>query len=42
MSSEGEIRPASAVTVLGKVTGDLTIFKKVTSGSLVTISKKAE
>jgi uncharacterized protein len=42
MSSRGEIRPASAVTVLGKVTGDPAVFKKVTSGSLVTISKKAE
>ena len=29
MSSPGEIRPASAVNVIGKVVGDATQFKQV-------------
>jgi len=32
-----EIRPASAVTVFGKITGDAAIFKQVASGAKVTI-----
>jgi uncharacterized protein len=40
MSSEGEIRPASAVTVLGKITGDTEVFKKVASGAGVKITRK--
>jgi hypothetical protein len=32
-----EIRPASAVTVIGKVQGDPTVFKQVRSGSPVRI-----
>ncbi len=35
----GEIRPASPVNVLGKVTGDATRFKQVRSGEQVTIER---
>jgi len=42
ISRKGEIRPASAVTVFGKVTGDATVFKKVPSGAEVTISRAEE
>ena len=34
-----EIRPASAVTVIGRVEGDATIFKQVRSGATVTIEE---
>ena len=34
-----EIRPASAVNVFGKVTGDATIFKQVEEGTEVVIEK---
>jgi hypothetical protein len=37
-ASQGdEIRPASAVTVIGKVEGDPTVFKQVRSGTSVVI-----
>ena len=39
VSRGGEIRPASAVTVFGRITGDAAIFKQVTSGAKVTIEK---
>jgi hypothetical protein len=42
MSRKGEIRPASAVTVIGKVTGDIAVFKSVLSGAKVLISRKNE
>ena len=32
-----EIRPASAVTVIGKVKGDPAVFKQVSSGAQITI-----
>ena len=32
-----EIRPASAVTVIGQVTGDTTLFKRVRAGTTITI-----
>ena len=32
-----EIRPASAVTVIGRVTGDTTLFKQVRAGTTITI-----
>lgn len=35
----GEIRPASAVNVFGKVTGDPTIFKRVRRGTTVRITR---
>ena len=34
-----EIRPASAVTVIGKVAGDPTVFKQVNSGAQITIEQ---
>jgi hypothetical protein len=37
VSQSGEIRPASRVTVFGKVIGDATVFKKVAAGSKITI-----
>lgn len=37
VSKKGEIRPASAITVFGKVVSDATVFKKVTSGSEIVI-----
>jgi hypothetical protein len=39
MSSGNEIRPASAVNVLGKVEGDPTVFKAVPSGTRVRLEK---
>ena len=38
-SRNGEIRPASAVTVFGKVTVDTAVFKNVSSGDKVLVSK---
>jgi hypothetical protein len=40
VSQPGEIRPASPVTVFGKVIGDATIFKKVAIGTEITIRSK--
>lgn len=37
VSQGAEIRPASPVTVFGKVIGDATIFKKVATGTEITI-----
>lgn len=39
VSKKGEIRPASAVTVVGKITGDATVFKRATSGAEIIIEK---
>ena len=39
MSQGNEIRPASAVNVVGRVVGDARAFKKVRVGSRVTIEK---
>jgi uncharacterized protein len=39
VSRQGEIRPASAVNVFGKVTGDLDCLKKIIDGSAITIAK---
>jgi hypothetical protein len=41
-SHGNEIRPASAVTVFGKVEGDAKAFKRVSSGAQVTIEKASE
>lgn len=38
-SRGNEIRPASAVTVFGKVEGDAKVFKRVPSGAQVVIEK---
>jgi hypothetical protein len=39
MSRGDEIRPASAVTVVGHVTGDARVFRKVRSGTRITIER---
>jgi hypothetical protein len=39
ISRGGEIRPASAVTVFGRITGEATIFKQVASGTEITIER---
>jgi hypothetical protein len=39
VSGPGEIRPASAVNVLGKIDGDPKVFKAVSSGASVTIER---
>ena len=39
ISGENEIRPASAVNVFGKVIGDPTVFKQVSSGAPVRVEK---
>jgi len=36
-SQRNEIRPASPVTVFGKVIGDATVFKKVAAGTRITV-----
>jgi hypothetical protein len=39
-ASKGEeIRPASAVTVFGRIVGDATVFKAVTDGTRVTVRR---
>ena len=37
VSRGNEIRPASAVTIFGKVVGEATVFKKVTAGTKITV-----
>lgn len=39
VSKGNEIRPASAVTVFGRISGDATVFKQVASGSAITIER---
>ena len=39
MSRGDEIRPASAVNIVGKVSGDATAFKAVSSGETVKLSR---
>jgi len=40
MSRGNEIRPASAVNVVGKVVGDPTVFKKVRAGARVKLERR--
>jgi len=40
VSQGDEIRPASPVTVFGKVIGDATVFKKVAAGIKITIRSR--
>jgi hypothetical protein len=40
ISQGNEIRPASPVTVFGKVIGDATVFKKVTTGTKITVRNR--
>jgi hypothetical protein len=39
MSARGEIRPASAVNVLGMIEGDPTVLKKAPSGAPITVER---
>ena len=39
ISREGEIRPASAVNVFGKIEGDTSVLKKILSGDEVLVEK---
>ena len=39
ISTGGKIRPASAVTVFGRVTGDTTVLKQVASGAEIAIER---
>ena len=39
VSRGNEVRPASAVNVIGRVTGDAKVFKKVSDGAKVRIEK---
>jgi hypothetical protein len=41
VSQGDEIRPASPVTVFGKVIGDATVFKKVTEGTKIIIRRES-
>jgi len=41
MSKGEEIRPASAVNVFGRITGDATVLKQVTSGAEVSIERES-
>jgi len=40
VSQGDEIRPASLVTVFGKIHGDATIFKKVAAGMKITVRRE--
>jgi len=40
VSQGDEIRPASPVTIFGKVIGDATVFKKVAEGTEITIRSR--
>jgi hypothetical protein len=42
MSKGAEIKPASAVTVVGKIIGDATVLKNVTSGTKVVIEQSPD
>lgn len=39
MSAPGEIRPASAVNVLGAIDGDAAVLKVVTSGTAISVER---
>jgi hypothetical protein len=40
VSQSGEIRAASQVTVFGKIIGDATVFKKISPGTKINISRE--
>jgi hypothetical protein len=40
VSQEDEIRPASPVTVFGKIISDATVFKKVTARTTITVRRE--
>jgi hypothetical protein len=39
ISKRDEIRPASAVNIVGKIVGDPKIFKKISSGTKVSVKE---
>lgn len=39
VSRKGEIRPASAVNVFGKITGDTSVLKQIQPGSSIVVAK---
>jgi len=39
VSKKGEIRPASAVSVFGRIIGSPAVFKQVKSGDIITVEK---
>ena len=41
ISREGEIRPASAVNVFGKIKGDTSVLKKISSGIKIVVKRAA-
>jgi hypothetical protein len=41
VSQRGEIRPASPVTVFGRLIGDTTVFKKVAIGTKIVIRRES-
>jgi hypothetical protein len=41
VSHSNEIRPASAVTVFGKVTSDLSLFRKVSPGAEIIVERES-
>ena len=42
ISRGDKIRPASPVTVFGKVTSDTTVFRKVTSGTEIIVERRSD
>ena len=41
ISKDGKIKPASTVNVFGKIIGDATVFKQVTSGTTIFIEQES-
>jgi hypothetical protein len=41
ISKDGKIKPASTVNVFGKIIGDVTVFKQVTSGTTIFIEQES-
>ena len=42
ISRKGEIKPASAVNVFGRIESNTSVLKKISSGSLITVKKANE
>jgi hypothetical protein len=40
ISNDGKIKPSSAVNVFGKIMGDATVFKQVSSGTTIVIEQE--
>ena len=41
ISKPGQIKPATAVNVIGKVAGDSKVFKKIKDGETITVEKES-